>query len=212
MTSANNPATPTPSYDLVGTGATFACGRSAGAVSCWGDNSFDQDDQAYLTPMFTKPIATGIQASGGFALGSNHGCAANGMNLTCWGDNDSHQASATDAAVVLGSSASLPAAIGATTAGAHHTCVLLNESTVDAGNVFCVGDNSYGQLGNAGTPVTTFTMNGVTTHMNSLAAGYEHTCSVSFLENRAYCWGDNSAGQLGDGTITQRSSPVFVVW
>jgi alpha-tubulin suppressor-like RCC1 family protein len=211
MTTTNTPTPPTSGYTVVATGASFACAQSLSALGCWGDNTFGQLDLPTSTKNSSTLNATGIQASI-FALGSNHGCAANGANLTCWGDNDDHQASASDASIVTGTSTQgFGQVIAETTAGAHHTCIT-TKTALDAGNVLCTGDNSHGQLGNAGTPATTLGPAAVNGYMNVIAAGYSHTCASSTLQNRVYCWGDNTAGQLGDGTMTQRNTPVVVEW
>ncbi len=193
-------------FDEVATGAAFACALSSGAVSCWGDNSLGQIDQAVNIGFVTSPNPIGIDGSL-LAIGSYHGCVSNGVNLTCWGDNDKHQASASDAAVVPAVTSQVSAKVGAVSAGRQHTCVL---DTAKAANVMCVGDNTFGQLGNGGAPATTLTTAGVTAFMNSLATGYDHTCASN--QTSVYCWGNNASGQLGDGTNTQRASPVIVLW
>ena len=43
-----------------------------------------------------------------------------------------------------------------------------------------------------------------------LAAGRDHTCSVT-IDGGANCWGNNDYGQVGDGTTTGRVTPVAVV-
>ena len=95
--------------------------------------------------------------------------------------------------------------------GFDHTCALSS-----AGNVYCWGSNTYGQLGdgtgtNRSTPVAVVAgaiPGGVT--ITQIVAGSWHTCALSSA-GAAYCWGGNEAGGLGDGTTTNRSTPVAVV-
>ena len=86
-------------------------------------------------------------------------------------------------------------------AGGNTTCALR------AGNkVFCVGDNSFGQLGDGTTvsqsePVFTGVSGALT-----VAVGSRNVCSID-SDQRGICWGDNSKGQLGSsvqGTTPRR--------
>jgi alpha-tubulin suppressor-like RCC1 family protein len=87
--------------------------------------------------------------------------------------------------------------------GSYHTCALALD-----GNVYCWGDNFYGQLGNgssgSGTNSTVPVLvsqgdrsSGVT--FVSISAGYNHTCGVG-SDGEGYCWGYNYNGQLGNGS------------
>jgi alpha-tubulin suppressor-like RCC1 family protein len=88
--------------------------------------------------------------------------------------------------------------IGATAvvAGRYHSCAI-----VDAGAVWCWGNNDLGQLGdgtatNALTPVRVVGLSGAV----ALSAGRNHTCAL--LDNgKLRCWGNNAEGQLGTGTL-----------
>ena len=98
-----------------------------------------------------------------------------------------------------------PLAFEQISAGLAHTCGL-----TEAGDVYCWGLNTDGQLGDgsttgASTPVKV----GGLSAMTQVDAGYAHTCARS-EGGQVWCWGRNDAGQLGDGTSTSRSSPVLV--
>ncbi len=92
-------------------------------------------------------------------------------------------------------------------AGYGHTCAI-------AGQAYCWGQNTNGQLGDGTTtqrttPVavnTSGVLAGKT--VTAISAGNNHTCVIA--SGQAYCWGQNTNGQLGDGTTTQRSVPVAV--
>ena len=85
------------------------------------------------------------------------------------------------------------------TSGEEHTCAVEND-----GDVFCWGDNYYGQLGNA-TNNDTFDPNptpALVTLPSAAAAittGNYHTCAV-LTDGTVYCWGYNRYGQLGNAT------------
>lgn len=99
----------------------------------------------------------------------------------------------------------LSSGVSKVTAGAYHTCALLND-----GSARCWGDNQYGELGNgtnttSGAPVTP---TGLTSSVTALAAGDFQTCAV--VSGAAKCWGRNHAGQIGDNTTTDRNTPTAV--
>lgn len=89
--------------------------------------------------------------------------------------------------------------------GVAHTCA------IDAGQIYCAGNNSDGELGDGTTtrrlsPVAVAAPIGVT--FVQVVAGAS-TCGLT-AEGSAYCWGSNFGGQLGDGTTTRRLTPVRV--
>jgi alpha-tubulin suppressor-like RCC1 family protein len=69
--------------------------------------------------------------------------------------------------------------------------------------VWCWGDNSYAQLGEASTatfepaPVKLPSFTGAV----ALGAGLLHSCAI-FADATARCWGDNGYGELGNGILT----------
>jgi alpha-tubulin suppressor-like RCC1 family protein/lysophospholipase L1-like esterase len=96
------------------------------------------------------------------------------------------------------------AGVTSISAGYEHTCAV-----VTAGQAYCWGDNSVGQLGDGTTTERLTPVAVALTGIISISAGYEHTCAV-VAAGQAYCWGANRFGELGDGTTTHRVTPVAV--
>ena len=86
--------------------------------------------------------------------------------------------------------------------GMSHACALS-----DAGEVSCWGDNSFGQLGNSDTSITSSSsalrISGLTA--TSITAGRDHTCAL-ITDGTIKCWGSNTNGQLGTGDTSYQLS------
>lgn len=83
--------------------------------------------------------------------------------------------------------------------GGSHTCGL------STGNqVFCWGNNEYGQLGASDTTArrTPAVLSGGIA-FRDITAGLNHTCGLD-SSGRAYCWGRNNYRQLGSGQSTSQ--------
>ncbi len=190
------------------------------ALKCWGNNSSGQLGLSNNTNYGDDPsrIGAGLPAvslGGGLrpvavALGNLHTCAlSSGGGIKCWGDNNSGQlglgntgnTNAPGAQVNLGTGHTAVAL----SAGASHTCALL-----DNGQVKCWGANASGQLGLGNTGDTNAPgaqVNLGTGHTAvALSAGASHTCAL--LDNgQVKCWGANTSGQLGLGNTTDTNAP-----
>jgi hypothetical protein len=79
-----------------------------------------------------------------------------------------------------------------------------------AGDVWCWGINSYGQLGDGTTTRRTSP-----THVTlpspaiDIAVSYRNTCAV-LSDHNAYCWGYGASGALGNGLATNATTPSHV--
>jgi len=197
------------------------CAITNDGVVCWGDNASGQlgngtfDSSALPLPVCAHDACDPLDDVERLALGSSHACAiSSSQGLLCWGSNASGQLSAacdgvcaTPVALCLpgpGSECLDGAGILAITAGAAHTCALTYE------DVFCWGDNTFGQLGD-GTeertdlPVAVVGLESPT----AIAAGLNHTCALS-ASTDVTCWGMNAFAQLGNGSGDNASTPIPV--
>ena len=86
----------------------------------------------------------------------------------------------------------------------------LTRALLRAGDVYCWGQNRYGQLGD-GTTIDRATPVRVATSLpfTAIAASGAHSCGLT-TGGATLCWGYNLDGQLGDGTRDNRSRPVPV--
>ena len=83
--------------------------------------------------------------------------------------------------------------------GRTHTCVILNDNTVE-----CWGRDNEGQTGTNGVPDLGQGRTAV-----ALAAGSNHTCAI--LDNGSVrCWGDDSYNQTGGGTPISSGAKLFL--
>ncbi|MFZ9859339.1 MAG: RCC1 domain-containing protein [Roseiflexaceae bacterium] len=82
------------------------------------------------------------------------------------------------------------------------------------GQVWCWGENRYGQLGDRTTTTRTGAVRTQKNNGNQLnnvtkiSSFFRHTCAIS--GGQVWCWGDNRNGQLGDNTTTMRTGAVQV--
>ncbi len=200
---------------------------SDGTVVTWGYNGSGQLGNNSAASQSATPVAVNV-ANGTSAL---HGKAvvaiASGLNhclalcsdgtMASWGNNaEGELGNGTQ------SNSNVPVPVG--TSG-----VLLNKSvtTIAAGQYFCLalcsdgalaawGSNSFGQLGNSGsglstTPVAVVQGNGVLLNktVTAVTAGGYH-CMALCSDGTLAAWGYNSSGQLGIGNQFNASAPTAV--
>jgi alpha-tubulin suppressor-like RCC1 family protein len=187
-----------------------------GSVSCWGRNNYgglgdgttiNRNTTTQTSSLGTDRTAVAITA------GAHHTCAIlDDGSVSCWGYNEYGQLG--DGTTTNRNTTTQTSSLGtdrtavAITAGAHHTCAIL-----DDGSVSCWGYNGYGQgqLGdgtttNRNTPTQTSSL-GTDRTAVAIAAGRYHTCAI-LDDGSVSCWGRNGDGQLGDGTNTDRLTPT----
>jgi alpha-tubulin suppressor-like RCC1 family protein len=226
-------ANPTPEAVLGGMtfasltgGSNHTCGLTpAGAAYCWGANYAGQLGNTTNSGVLNGPDGknpTPLPVDGNLTFsvleaGSDHTCGITTQGVMyCWGNNSLGQLGTTTNNITSLPNPTPTPVPGSLTfravgAGTSHTCGVATD-----GVVYCWGDNSNGQLGNANAigegnvPQPTPTaVQGVPT-LASFAAGGHYTCGLT-AAGAAWCWGDNTFGALGATTPeTWYPTPVAV--
>jgi alpha-tubulin suppressor-like RCC1 family protein len=188
-----------PAFTQVVAGAAHTCALTAAGVAyCWGSNGYGQLGDNSTTQR-TAPVAVaGGITFDSLSAGYYHTCGVAGTALYCWGldtdgqlGDDASFANKSVPTVVAGGQS-----WASVSAGQYHTCALTT-----AGDAYCWGQDTYGQLGNdasftgSGTPVI---VAGSRT-WDGISAGGWHTCGVD-AGGVGYCWGANYDGRLGVDT------------
>lgn len=212
----------------IAAGEDHGCVVANGQLLCWGRNisgalghgstttsgSSGFYNTATVTGDSTVGTQSGIAASGAISVGDKHSCGVANGDLFCWGNNNKGQ---------LGTGNTNPSSsplvvkyfdtayndVTKVSAGLEHTCAIAY------GDLFCWGDNTYGQLGQGNktnnssykspTRVTFFNNKRVT----DVSAGATGTCAIA--DGQAYCWGNNASRQLGiSGSPTEALTPSAV--
>jgi len=204
---------------------------TAGQVYCWGQNDNGQLGDNSTTDSLI-PVAVNVTAGTAAMNGktitqitanNSHTCALDTAGkVYCWGYNgygklgDNSTAQRTTPVAVnttAGTAAMNNKTIIQIVADLESTCALDT-----AGQVYCWGNNTFGQLGDNSTthhstPVAvnttagTAAMNGKT--IVQIAASNYHACALDSTD-QVYCWGWNNYGQLGDNSTTNGLTPVAV--
>jgi alpha-tubulin suppressor-like RCC1 family protein len=200
-------------------------------VKCWGHNDDGQLGQGDTVNrgdaanemgdnLFAVDLGTGRTAVS-IAAGQHHTCAVlDNASVKCWGDNGNGQLGLGDTAFrgdnpgEMGDN--LPAVnLGtgrtatAITAGAFHTCAVLDNATVKCWGNAGLAQLGYGDITQRGDNANEMGNNlpavslGTGRTATAITAGAFHTCVL--LDNASVkCWGDNSSGQSGLGDTNNR--------
>ncbi len=175
---------------------------------CWGDNIGQKVDFGAPLDIITTPVAAvWAEPAMQVGVGGTHTCTGRGAAFapTCWGANGSGQLTGTETPgpVIVGGGFE-PNAIAL---GEAHSCM----STL-MGQLFCWGDNGFGQLGidNVMVPTSTVPQNITIPPIGQLVAGMHHTCALTGSD--VMCWGRNDLGQVGDGTGADTFTPTTVTF
>lgn len=202
----------------LGVGRFHSCGILAGGgVRCVGQNGDGQlgdgadsaeDFVGYsLVAVDVRRVTNAVEVDGG----RDHTCALTlDHEVWCWGGNSWGQIGEnpprsfdSEANLVGGLPPIAQLAVGSET-----TCV-----RSVAGEAWCWGHNTRGEVGNGTTGYRVRTPERVVglERLVDLSAGEEHACAVRD-DGAIFCWGQNNYGQVGDGTSnTDRLRPTRVV-
>jgi len=239
----------------VAAGSRISCALADANVRCWGDWGGANSQSGSSTPLRVQGLSEDVEfiiASvnacwalvGGGVYGwdgtftavqdpeldsgvqgiSSGACVIKNHAAYCEGSNDYGQRGDGTAngqvtpqlVQVLG----LTSGVTAIASGWYHVCAIAN------GDVYCWGDNLFGQLGHKpgfevdntcivgipapGAPcgMKPVKVQGLPSGVSAITAGTYHSCAIA--NGLAYCWGANGFGELGDGTTTTNYQPVQV--
>jgi alpha-tubulin suppressor-like RCC1 family protein len=200
---------------------------TSGNVYCWGANDRGQlgINSSLITTSLTPVEVGGVGGTGVLsnitAISRNEysSCAlSSGGNVYCWGwnnygeiGNNTTTNAIAPVEVFDTNGVDFLSNITAISSGVYDTCAISL-----AGNAYCWGSNSYGQVGNnSGTnvsiPVKVSDPSGVGFLSNVVSIGSNGaiTCA-SDSSGSAYCWGPNIVGSLGNNSGSNSSIPVQV--
>lgn len=170
-----------------------------GTITCWGRNTEGQIGIGIFTDSQLPMNVPNLANVKKIAVGGNHTCAIDsGDRVLCWGSNSSgelglgHNNNSSAPQTVQ----SLPGLAVDISAGANHTCALL-----DTNEIYCWGANDRGQLGigqtSAGSSSPVLVTGIVPDVPRGIFSGIGSYTCAKLDTNRAKCWGDNSKTQLG---------------
>lgn len=196
------------SFREISAGMYGTCATTTTGMFCWGNiTGTSMPKQLSANTDFRSP-----------ALGNAHACMIHelwSINLHeayCFGNNLNQQ-TGVDPALWSG-----PVPFAFNTSLGRETLTVSASSNFTCGDkangqVHCMGDNGWGQLG-AGDFATTFQarpVGGGTLPLRGVSAGSIHACALDG-NSRARCWGNGNSGQLGLGlnVATVSASPVLV--
>ena len=184
------------------------------SVRCWGKGVAGRlgygNDGNVLAPAAAGPVNLGPgRDARAIVAGDFHTCAIlDDGGVRCWGFGENGRLGYGNKNNIFSPAEAPPVNLGpgrtarAITAGASHTCAIL-----DDGSVRCWGNGAAGRLGYGNsasigddeTPGQIAPVNlGPGRTATAIAAGEFHTCAI--LDNGSLlCWGFNASGQLGYG-------------
>ncbi|MFK7999662.1 MAG: RCC1 domain-containing protein [Polyangiales bacterium] len=174
------------------TGRDFSCALAEdGQAFCWGDNSVGQLGREEPDPRPEPVTATRFRH---IDAGARHVCGVNqdGAAL-CWGDNSTDQlgSGATGAFVARPTEVDVPGTVVAVTAGVSSSCAVNS-----MGEVYCWGDNRFGQLGSEG-PSSREPRRVMGVIATDVASGSSMSAHCAGEGGSWWCWGFDAYGQLG---------------
>ena len=187
-------------------------GTPAPRVVCWGLNSHGQlgvPPEAVsggIAKSATPVVVSGLAGAQELDSGDAFTCAhyTESSYVYCWGQNESGQLGVdptTSTALYSPSTILFPGPISKVSAGANFLCGLASDNN----QVYCLGNNEFGQLGNTTysntfdpTPVVkTIASSTTPTLAVDIASGSHHSCALESDQQTIRCWGRGQRGQLG---------------
>jgi len=211
----------------VGTYHTCAA-VSSGSAYCWGDGSFGKLGDVSGADAFVPSPVAGAGGSGSLSgvksvsAGGASSCAVTSSgNVYCWGDNNEGSLgnntttnSNTPVEVADATGESFLTGITSISVSDNYGACAVSST----GNVYCWGDNSFGQLtatgvGDSLIPIEVAGIGGVGKLAGISAVSYaaDEVC-VNSTSGGALCWGNGAYGSVGNGSVmTEVQDPTDVL-
>jgi alpha-tubulin suppressor-like RCC1 family protein len=196
-------------------GGGFGCALGDDAVvRCWGDNDKGQTGAADPSmPTQTPRVVGGLGPVKQITTGTRHACALQvDGRVFCWGDDESGLVSGTPSLGAHPVPVEIPGLllpVEQLVAVSSHQCALLA-----GGDLFCWGNNEYGQLGVAnvdgGDPVKSIPRPTRALDKVVQVGGADETTCALRTSGEVSCFGRNFSGQLGNGTSDTNPHPAAV--
>lgn len=185
-------------YQAVALGGAHSCALKGSTPFCWGNNFYGQLANGGASNS-TAPVAAASLGTGDIlSVAGATTVLISGPNVVLKGRGDPANASALASGRFLSS-------YGPWTDNEAFSCV----SEAASGAVLCLGNNTYGQLGNGTTVASTVPVSTGLTGAGFVDVGYGYACALK-SNGSVWCWGNNTSGAVGDGTSTHRSQPTAV--
>lgn len=180
-----------------------------GSLSCWGGDFYGDvgDNDAFNMKLSPVAITLGTTATEINAGLGDHTCALLGDGtVQCWGENDygetgDNNSNAFEEDVptfVVNSSNVKLSGVSHIGLGYAHSCAIVS------GNVWCWGDDKFGELGDGNSNTTSYVpvqASGVSNAVAVVGGGdqfdWDHTCVLT-SGGAVLCWGSNDNGQIGN--------------
>jgi len=185
------------------------------SLLCWGYNAYGQIGNNSMTDVLSPTPPMGMPGAKAVSMRDLSTCAvrASDGGVMCWGRNDLGQvgngAFATPVLVPAQVVTQTGPLVGADeiASGIQHVCARVGTQ------LYCWGDNQYGQLGQplslAATAVADL-VPGLPAIAHISLSG-STTCAID-TTGLAHCWGYGGDGELGDGTNTNaQPTPVSTI-
>jgi alpha-tubulin suppressor-like RCC1 family protein len=192
--------------DPTSLGYNHSCAMIAdGGVACSGSNYSGQIGNGNNTQQDSPVLALLPDPATAAFAGGNHTCAITSKDAYCWGAGGYGEVNQGNGSTSTPVSANLPSAAKAFAMGYAHICALLQ-----SGDVYCVGGNNGGQLGNGSTSSTSTPSKVSLPHPGKqIASGDGHSCAL-LDDGTVMCWGYGDNAQIGNGTAANALQPTPV--
>lgn len=197
----------------IGAGYQHSCAIADGQGYCWGSDTRNHlgngntvGDSLTASPLATSQTGTPLPIAGktltSLSVGYEHSCAIADYKAYCWGyGNNSEIGSAPlgkwNPNQIMGDLARKT--VTAVSAGYNTTCAVAD------GEVYCLGSNAYGQLGNNSAVITDMVepvkVGGLLAGKTATAVSTGGSTSCAIADGAAYCWGSDYYGQAGNGRV-----------